>query len=310
MGTIIPGSSAERFKLGFETILSAQDFHAQVHDILTGKSASLRIQDPSSGSSVKKIRFFSREFGEELQKLKDSHENLKKIADTPAAAASQQLMKECEPLLQLFVTQIAKKNVIYKERVEGGGSHYFASKDILDKIRQGEFSIKNKQVAIAGETDAAAVHNGTRKEINIDEIDDAAFAEVAEKAKSFFDSLSEETTAQPSTHKEQTKPNTESTTVISQEAPAQPQQASLLKENTHLQQETQSPSLSQAPEDVEKKDMAKEIEAEREFREHEKEKDMKAKEKAQELEAKEILKESVQEVEISKKEASSADLVE
>lgn len=282
-----------------EQIVVSSDFRKQLDEIVAGSSNSIKINDDKLDGSVKKIRFFSQEFAIQMS---DVNKNFKEVLLEERSHPS---VKHYEEVLRVLVIQIEKQQVVYREKLQTGEVRYFASDDILTKVKNGEFVIRSK----SGEKKIAVAGSGSEdpnvKEINISAIAPDVFTEAAkvftEVALEANSAVIEEVVVQkeeePSSMQLAERP-TEQSIVVKEEIE---EMSSLLHENAAEQAAAEGFADGQ-------KAVA---EQERAFREEEKKKDLEDKQKKIDIEkeeikrqelSKEIVKEAVKKEAIKKEE--------
>ncbi|MBS0656223.1 MAG: hypothetical protein JSR46_10630 [Verrucomicrobia bacterium] len=153
-------------------IASSQEFRKQLDAIISGESSSINIGNDRDGT-VRKLRFFSHEF---VVQMKDINLRMQEL---PA----QERHTIYGDAIHVLAIQIEKQQVVYREKIRNGDAQYFASDEILTKVRNGEFTLKGKngekKIAIAGTVQADAEAGKAIKEIHIASIAPAVFIEAA-----------------------------------------------------------------------------------------------------------------------------------
>jgi hypothetical protein len=281
MSTFNPGD----FINALHQLSLTDTLYTQLKNMVDTKSASLRIGSQGEGVE-RKIRFYSKEFNDALEELnKNAIDSL-----------------DLQSLIDLMVGQIQKEQVIFKEKVDGKAI-YHASKNIMDRIRSGEFTLKTKSgeklLAIAGENPPQD-SSGQVRALNIQEFATGSVSSIAEQMKqTLLQALTALNEQASSTQKkkakttEEKRPPVEQKTQIVAEKPAK----------EHEQEEAQK--LSATAEKEEEKENQKEVTEKSKsdvFYENEKEKDEAWKEKHDMVVEKEELKQEI------KKEAAEEDV--
>lgn len=294
-----------------EQIVVSSEFRRQLDDIIAGSSTSIKINDDSLDGSVKKLRFFSHDF---TNQMKDVSRNFQKISQEERDHPT---VKHYEEVLHILVVQIEKQQVLYREKMKDGQVRYLASDDILAKIKNGEFVLKGKsgerKIVIAGTVQPEEVAGAKIKEINISAIAPQVFTEAAK----VFNEVTSEADAivkvEEVSKKEEVPEDTSSGTMV-----IHSRKQTMLEEE---EEEDQSPSLlllEGTPEEAAMSGFTEgqkaSSEREREFREEEKKKDIEDKERKAEIEKEEIkrqelrrevIKEDVEHKELAKVEEES-----
>lgn len=260
----------KQFLLGLQAILRASDIHTQLIDILQGNASSLKIQE----GAVKKSIFLSKGLIDALKPL--DHKELKFIVAG-------------------LVEGIRKQQVIYKQKMEGGDTQYYASHEMREKIKAGEeFPLKNKTIVIAGEK--AREVKGPTKEINFTTVDAEVFEEAAAKTEEAFKGFLEQDVG--TLTKE--KPKEEKAPPLAKQAPAKQATATATKEEPRpterMAEDAQEKGQKQALTALQEEEA---IRKEEEKKKLEKEKD----EKEIRIEKEELKKEAIKETVAEKEES-------